>query len=81
MIICLCQRVSDRDIRRAVHGGVRDFDALQEETGVARNCASCHDCAKEIFDQACGRLCASNEPVVAPVKWVPGSGEGTRAAG
>jgi bacterioferritin-associated ferredoxin len=71
MIICLCRRVSDRDIHRAVCGGVRDFELLQEETGVARNCASCHECAREIFDQACAHPAASNEPVAVPVRWIP----------
>ena len=53
MIVCLCQRISDRDIRQAVAGGVRDFDPLPEETARARNCGCCHDCAREVFDAAC----------------------------
>jgi bacterioferritin-associated ferredoxin len=71
MIICLCHRISDRDIRRAVQEGVRDFDLLQEETGVARNCESCRECALEIFDQACAHSPACHEPVVKPVvRWI-----------
>jgi bacterioferritin-associated ferredoxin len=73
MIICLCRRVSDRDIHRAVHGGVGDFETLQEETGVARNCESCHDCAREVFDEACSRRAACNEPVAVPMRWMPAS--------
>lgn len=76
MIVCLCRRVSDRDIRRAVQGGVRDFSELQDETGVSSNCGSCHDCAKEIFDQACAQqpacasmACAAHEPVARPMIW------------
>ena len=61
MIVCLCQRISDRDIRRAVESGVRDFDTLQEETAVARNCGCCQDCAREVFDEACS---ASPGPVM-----------------
>ena len=53
MIVCLCHRVSDRDIRRAVDAGVRDFDTLQDETLVATGCGCCHDCAREVFDAAC----------------------------
>lgn len=53
MIVCLCHRVSDRDIKDAVHAGVRCFDALQDETRVASSCACCHDCAVEVFERAC----------------------------
>ena len=53
MIVCLCQRISDRDIRRAVDSGVRDFETLQDDTAIARNCCCCHDCAREVFDAAC----------------------------
>ena len=34
MIICLCHRVSDRDIRTAVQSGTLSYDLLQDETGV-----------------------------------------------
>jgi len=52
MIVCLCHRVSDRDIRRHVEAGVRNFEVLQDETCVASGCGCCHDCAREVFDEA-----------------------------
>ncbi len=53
MIVCLCHRISDRDIRRAaVDGSVRSFEELQDETCIARNCECCEECAREIFDEA-----------------------------
>lgn len=57
MIVCLCHRVSDRDIAQAVHTGVDNFDVLQDETRVASSCGSCYDCAREIFDAACSKAC------------------------
>ena len=60
MIVCLCHRVSDRDIRRAVDAGVCDFETLQEDTLVATACGCCHDCAREVFDTACA---------AAPARW------------
>ena len=54
MIVCLCHRISDRDIRRDVAAGVRSFDLLQDETGVASACGCCHDCAREVFDRITG---------------------------
>jgi len=52
MIVCLCHRVSDRDIQRAVASGVRCFEVLQDETRLASSCGCCHDCAREVFDAA-----------------------------
>lgn len=62
MIVCLCHRVSDRDIRRSVDAGVRNFDVLQDETRVASACGCCQDCAREVFETAmaksgCPGLC------------------------
>ncbi len=53
MIVCLCHRVSDRDIRAAVAAGTRCFETLQDELRVASSCGCCHDCAREVFDEAC----------------------------
>ena len=40
MIVCLCHRVSDRDIERAVASGTHCFDVLQDETRVASSTAT-----------------------------------------
>lgn len=53
MIVCLCHRVSDRDIESAVRGGIRCFEVLQDETLVASGCGCCDDCAREVFESAC----------------------------
>lgn len=49
MIICVCHRVSDRDIARAARDGCASFDELQFELSVATACGKCHDCARETF--------------------------------
>ncbi len=49
MIICICHRVSDRDIARAAQAGCASFDELQFELSVATCCGKCHDCAHEVF--------------------------------
>ncbi|MFZ5550095.1 MAG: (2Fe-2S)-binding protein [Pseudomonadota bacterium] len=53
MIVCLCHRVSDRDIHRVVGEGVANFELLQDLTRVASNCGSCLDCAQMVFEEAC----------------------------
>lgn len=55
MIVCLCRRVSDRDIAAAVQSGVDNFEILQDRTGVASCCGCCHDCAREAFHAARSR--------------------------
>lgn len=52
MIVCLCHRISDRQIQQAVKDGVHDFEELQDDTCIARNCACCEECARQVFDQA-----------------------------
>lgn len=52
MIVCVCRRVSDRDIERHARSGCASFDELQMETGVASCCGNCNDCARDVFDAA-----------------------------
>ena len=54
MIVCVCHRVSDRDIVRAAQSGCASFDELQADTGVATRCGACRDCAQAVFTSAAG---------------------------
>ncbi|MEO5735131.1 MAG: (2Fe-2S)-binding protein [Rubrivivax sp.] len=51
MIVCLCRRISDRDIARAAREGCESYDDLQFELGVGLGCGCCQDCAKQTFEQ------------------------------
>jgi bacterioferritin-associated ferredoxin len=59
MIVCLCHRISDREIAHAVGCGTRSFEALQDETGLASSCGLCRDCARQVFDDACAAQAAA----------------------
>ena len=66
MIVCICHRVSDRDITRAAREGCASFDELQMELSVATSCGKCHECAHQTFQQH--RLARAPEAVAsAPV--------------
>ncbi len=52
MIVCVCHRVSDRDIEREVRHGCESFEELQDELRVATACGRCGDCARDTFDVA-----------------------------
>ncbi len=73
MIVCLCHRVSDRDIRRQVADGVRNFEVLQDETRVAAACGSCLDCAREVFDEAVAQPACAARCGGAPLQMSAGS--------
>jgi bacterioferritin-associated ferredoxin len=49
MIICLCHRLSERDIAAQVAAGCHSFEALQDETFVATACGCCLEHAQEAF--------------------------------
>ncbi|MDX9842241.1 MAG: (2Fe-2S)-binding protein [Aquabacterium sp.] len=52
MIVCVCNRISDREINRHVQQGCMSFDDLQMDTGVATCCGCCESCAREVFHEA-----------------------------
>jgi len=52
MIVCVCHRVSDRDIAIAASSGCPDFDTLQDDLRVATACGACRDCACEVFEES-----------------------------
>jgi bacterioferritin-associated ferredoxin len=52
VIVCVCRRISDRDIARAAYEGM-SFDDLQMEFGVATQCGSCESDARQCHAQHC----------------------------
>jgi bacterioferritin-associated ferredoxin len=59
MIVCVCHRVSDREIARHVRAGL-NFDDIQFELGVATQCGQCESCARDVVAQ-----CSASSPVAA----------------
>jgi len=59
MIVCVCRRVSDRDIARHARAGM-SFDDIQFELGVATQCGNCESCARDVVAQ-----CNAVHPVAA----------------
>ena len=61
MIVCVCRRVTDHQIRQAVAEGARTLECLQFELGVATQCGRCADCALRLVHDA-----AAHRPDAAP---------------
>ena len=57
MIICVCRRISDREIARHARAGM-GFDDIQFELGVATQCGSCESSARDVVTQ-CSANCPS----------------------
>lgn len=68
MYVCLCNSVTDRDIRCMVlHHGVTTMRQLRQETGVSNQCGRCSRCANEVLQEALAECRASSAcPVLAP---------------
>lgn len=57
MIVCVCRRISDREIARHARAGM-GFDDIQFELGVATECGKCESCARDVVAQ-CSAACPS----------------------
>jgi bacterioferritin-associated ferredoxin len=62
MYVCICNAVTEKQIRKAVESGVHDLWGLQRELGVAVGCGSCKEMASEILSEN-RRARARFEPV------------------
>ena len=58
MYVCICNNVTDREIRDAVKNGVTTLEALSQQLKVATCCGRCSDCALNLLDSI------NEEPVV-----------------
>ncbi len=52
MYVCICNAITDRDIREAARNGVSSMEALGDRLKVATCCGSCRECAREVLHQA-----------------------------
>ena len=50
MIVCICHRVTDKQISQHASEG-KGFDDIQFDLGVATQCGRCEDCARDIVEQ------------------------------
>lgn len=47
-VVCTCMDVTVGDIREAIKNGAKDFEEVQEITGVSSVCGMCRDYAKNV---------------------------------
>ena len=49
MYVCICNAITDKQIRKAADAGARNLWDLQRELGVAVGCGSCKEMASDIL--------------------------------
>ncbi|KQQ33045.1 2Fe-2S ferredoxin [Duganella sp. Leaf126] len=49
MIVCVCNNISDREIRQAMELGITTMEELRRDLGVATCCGQCLSCAEDIL--------------------------------
>ncbi|GAB6195499.1 (2Fe-2S)-binding protein [Lysobacter xanthus] len=51
MYVCICNGVTDRDIRQAAEAGCRTMTELTMRTGAGSTCGSCIEMATSLLDE------------------------------
>jgi bacterioferritin-associated ferredoxin len=79
MYVCVCNAITDKQIRAAAESGTTDVLGLQAKLGVATGCGSCMDVAAEILAEYRGKRSArgstgGRRSVKDPVVYEPGLG-------
>ena len=55
MYVCICNGVTEHDIRQAAEAGCRGVAELTMRTGAGATCGSCLDLAAQLLDEVHGR--------------------------
>ena len=60
MIVCVCNNISDREIRQAADLGLTTMGDLRRDLGVGTCCGKCVSCARQVLhDHIDGKLAAT----------------------
>ena len=59
MYVCLCNAITDHEIRAAADLGARSLADLSSTLGVATCCRRCADCASCVLDEHLSKTCVA----------------------
>lgn len=58
MYICICEQVTDTQIKNAIKEGATSVRDLKKELGIASQCGQCGQCAKALLkEHSCKKTC------------------------
>lgn len=66
MYVCVCNQITDRQIREAARQGCRRLEDLQRCLGVATNCGCCAELAHELLEETSAPAGPSPSPLPQP---------------
>ena len=49
MIVCVCNGVSERDVRAAIDAGCASIEELSQRTGCGTTCGCCREMARDLL--------------------------------
>lgn len=55
MFVCICNAITESQIREAAGRGVATLDELREQLSVARQCGACSEHAASVLREHCAR--------------------------
>ena len=55
MYVCVCNAITDKEIRQAAELGATDLQQLKDGLGVATCCGACEPCASQILQEEASR--------------------------
>lgn len=61
MYVCVCQAVTDGQIRQAAQDGARTLKDLRRDLGVTRDCGRCASCAHDCLKEARAGTCPASK--------------------
>jgi len=67
MYVCICNAVTERQIRKCAHEGATTMADLREQLCVAGNCGKCAHHAKTILREVHGTPAAQARPAIAGI--------------
>ena len=71
MIVCICQAVDEREIRRTVAAGARTLGELMRRCGAGTDCGSCHQELEHALARACDAEARAAKPLLSLPLLVP----------
>lgn len=57
MYVCLCNGVTDREIKQSIRAGAGSLQDLHDQLGVSSQCGQCACLTQEILDQTTQENC------------------------
>ena len=56
MYICICNAITERQVKESASAGIQSVDELAATLGVGSGCGRCRECATQILHEACQSL-------------------------